>query len=83
MSLPYHRGHTAPSSSSSSAAAMSKHRGGNGYPNAGNGRADEVNTTLMEMENNSRWVTTLAYPPLIVLIVLLLVGRVRITSKLA
>lgn len=34
---------------------MSKHRGGNGYANGGNGRAEEVNTTLMELENNSRW----------------------------
>ena len=53
MSLPYHRGHA--SSTSSSMYRNNANGSGNGSY-GGKDRANEVSQTLMEMENNQRWV---------------------------
>jgi hypothetical protein len=60
MSLPYHRGH-----SSNNSAGMHRpnwNSNNNTSPYPGKDRANEVSTTLMELENNQRWVSETVVP---------------------
>ena len=58
MSYPYHRGNNSSSNyhnSNSNGSSSMYNRGSNGNNN--NRIADEANVTLMELENNQRWVS--------------------------
>lgn len=59
MSYPYHRGNNSNNShnSSSNGSSSMYNRGSNNGSTNNNRIADEANVTLMELENNQRWVS--------------------------
>lgn len=59
MSLPYHRGHSSNNNNMHRPNWNSNNNNTSPYPNKERDRANEVSTTLMEMENNQRWVCLL------------------------
>ena len=54
MSYPYHRGNNNTHNSSNGTSMYN--RGGSNGGSSNNRIADEANVTLMELENNQRWV---------------------------
>lgn len=56
MSTPYYRGQTNQTASNTS----KMYRNNNGNGGNRNGQAEETSLSLMEMENNQRWVSSLS-----------------------